>query len=316
MLGGDIFLAPLAGVSDVAFRILASEMGASLTFTEMVSVKGLYYDNENTSIITYIDKREGPVGLQVFGSDENIMAEIIQNRFNKRDDIYQLDLNLGCPAPKIVKNHEGSYLMKDPKKVKTIVSAMVKNSKVPVSVKIRLGFDENNKNFLEVADAIVEAGAYMITLHARTREMFYSGKADWNAIKTLKNHVPIKVVGNGDVCSVEDYVRMKEETGADAVAIGRHALGNPFIFKQIKDYNLTKKYSSPTLEEVIDTIKRHYKLELEFKPERIAIREMRKNILWYLKGFKDSNKVKNIINTLTDIDEIFDVLNEYKNNFN
>ena len=259
MLGGDIFLAPLAGVSDVAFRILASEMGASLTFTEMVSVKGLYYDNENTSIITYIDKREGPVGLQVFGSDENIMAEIIQNRFNKRDDIYQLDLNLGCPAPKIVKNHEGSYLMKDPKKVKTIVSAMVKNSKVLVSVKIRLGFDENNKNFLEVADAIVEAGAYMITLHARTREMFYSGKADWNAIK---------------------------------------------------------KYSSPTLEEVIDTIKRHYKLELEFKPERIAIREMRKNILWYLKGFKDSNKVKNTINTLTDIDEIFDVLNEYKNNFN
>ena len=179
-----------------------------------------------------------------------------------------------------------------------------------------MGFHENNKNFLEVADSIVEVGAYMITLHARTREMFYSGKADWNAIKILKNHVPIKVVGNGDVCSVEDYVRMKEETGVDAVAIGRYALGNPFIFKQIKDYNLTKKYSSPSLEEVIDTIKRHYKLELEFKSERIAIREMRKNILWYLKGFKDSNKVKNIINTLTDIDEIFDVLNEYKNNFN
>ena len=156
----------------------------------------------------------------------------------------------------------------------------------------------------------------MITLHARTREMFYSGKADWTAIKALKNHVPIKVVGNGDVCSVEDYVRMKEETGVDAVAIGRHALGNPFIFKQIKDFNLTKKYSNPTLEEVIETIKRHYELELEFKPERIAIREMRKNILWYLKGFKDSNKVKNNINTLTNINEIFEVLNEYKNTYN
>ena len=306
MLNGDVFLAPLAGVSDVAFRILASEMGASMTFTEMVSIKGMYYENDNTSIITYIDKREGPVGLQVFGSDENIMADVI----------YQLDLNLGCPAPKIVKNHEGSYLMRDPKKVKSIVESMVKNSKVPVSVKIRLGFDDSNKNFLEVADAIVEAGAYMITLHARTREMFYSGKADWTAIKALKNHVPIKVVGNGDVCSVEDYVRMKEETGVDAVAIGRHALGNPFIFKQIKDFNLTKKYSNPTLEEVIETIKRHYELELEFKPERIAIREMRKNILWYLKGFKDSNKVKNNINTLTNINEIFEVLNEYKNTYN
>lgn len=315
MLNGDIYLAPLAGVSDVAFRILASEMGASLTFTEMVSIKGLYYENENTSYITYIDKREGPVGLQVFGSDENIMEEVINTKFNIRDDIYQLDLNLGCPAPKIVKNHEGSYLMKNPKKVKNIVSTMVKNSKVPVSVKIRLGFDENSKNYLEVADAIVEAGAKMITLHARTRDMFYSGLADWNAIKLLKNHVPIKVVGNGDVCTVEDYLRMKEETGVDAVAIGRAALGNPFIFKQISDYNKYKKYSNPNLEEVIETIKRHYNLESEFKPERVAIREMRKNILWYLKGFKDSNKVKNKINSLNDINEIFDVLDEYKNSY-
>lgn len=315
MINGDIFLAPLAGVSDVAFRILASEMGASLTFTEMVSIKGMYHSNENTKLLTYIDKREGPVGLQVFGSDENIMEEIITTKLNLRNDIYQLDLNLGCPAPKIIKNHEGSYLMKEPKKVKKIVSTMVKNSKVPVSVKIRLGFDENNKNYLEVADAIVEAGAYMITLHARTRDMFYSGNADWESIKTLKKHVPIKVVGNGDVTSVEDYIKMKEQTGVDAVAIGRAALGNPFIFKKIREYNLTEKYTEPDIFEVIDVIKRHYRLELEFKSERLAVREMRKNILWYLKGFKESNKVKNIINSLDDIDEIFKVLDEYKSTF-
>lgn len=316
MVNGDIFLAPLAGVSDVGFRILASEMGASMTFTEMVSIKGLYYDNDKTSIITYIDKREGPVGLQVFGSDEKIMEEIILSNFNLRDDIYQLDLNLGCPAPKIVKNHEGSYLMKNPKKVKTLVSTMVKNSKVPVSVKIRLGFDENNKNFLEVADSIVEAGAYMITLHARTREMFYSGNADWSCIKKLKEHVPIKVVGNGDVNSVEDYIRMKEETGVDAVAIGRAALGNPFIFKKIKDFNTYGRYSEPTVEDVISTIKKHYLLESEFKPERVAIREMRKNILWYLKGLKESNKLKNEINSMSDINEIFNKLDEFKEKYN
>lgn len=315
MIKGDIFLAPLAGVSDVGFRILATEMGASMTFTEMVSIKGLHYENDKTSLITYIDKREGPVGLQVFGSDENIMEEVILNNFNKRNDIYQLDLNLGCPAPKIVKNQEGSYLMKEPKKVKSLVSTMVKNSKVPVSVKIRLGFDENNKNFLEIADSIVEAGAYMITLHARTREMFYSGNADWTCIKKLKNHVPIKVVGNGDVASVEDYIRMKEETGVDAVAIGRAALGNPFIFKKIKDFNEIGKYSEPTIKEIISTIKRHYILESEFKPSRIAVREMRKNILWYLKGLKESNKLKNEINSMSDINEIFYKLDEYQEKY-
>lgn len=315
MINTDVFLAPLAGVSDTSFRILASEFGADMTFTEMVSIKGLFYGNENTSYITYIDKREKKVGLQVFGSDENIMKEVIEKEFNTRDDIFQLDLNLGCPAPKIVKNHEGSYLMKEPKKVKALVSAMVESSKVPVSVKIRLGFDDKNKNFLEISDAIVEAGAYMITLHARTREMFYSGKADWSAIKRLKNHVPIKVVGNGDVTNVKDYIRMCEETGVDAVAIGRAALGNPFIFKQIKDYRLGKKYTEPTLKEVIDIIKRHYTLEMSFKSERIAVREMRKNILWYLKGFKESNKVKNAINSLTDINEIFNILDQYKNTY-
>lgn len=316
MINVPIFLAPLAGVSDASFRILASQMGADLTFTEMVSAKGLFYKNENTSYITYIDKRESKVGLQIFGRDEFIIKDVIQKNLNKRNDIYQIDLNLGCPAPKIVKNHEGSYLLKDPKKIKSIVSTMVENSKVPISVKIRLGFDEKNKNFLEVSDAIVEAGAYMITLHARTKEMFYSGKADWEKIKILKNHVPIKVVGNGDVKSVEDYVRMYEQTGVDAVAIGRYALGNPFVFKQIKDYNKTGKYTTPTFNEVIDVIKKHYKLELEFKDKKIAIREMRKNILWYLKGFHDSNKVKNKINSLTDINEIFKILDEYKNNYN
>lgn len=316
MINIPVFLAPLAGVSDASFRILASQMGADLTFTEMVSAKGLFYGNENTSYITYIDKRENKVGLQIFGSDEHIIESVIQKVLNKRNDIYQLDLNLGCPAPKIVKNHEGAYLLKNPKKVKSIVSTMVKNSKVPVSVKIRLGYDEKNKNFLEISDAIVEAGAYMITLHARTKEMFYSGTADWEKIKILKNHVPIKVVGNGDVKSVEDYVKMYEKTGVDAVAIGRFALGNPFIFKQIKDYNETGKYKIPTLIEVIEIIKKHYKLELEFKEEKIAIREMRKNILWYLKGFNGSNKIKNMINSLTDINEIFKILDEYKNNYN
>lgn len=315
MIDAKVFLAPLAGVSDTAFRILACEMGADLTFTEMVSAKGLFYKNENTSYLTYIDKREKNVALQIFGSDENIIKEVIQTNFNKRNDIYALDLNLGCPAPKIVKNHEGSYLMKEPKKVKKIVSTMVENSKVPVSVKIRLGFDEKNKNFLEVADSIVEAGAYMITLHARTKEMFYSGHADWNAIKTLKRHVPIKVVGNGDVASVEDYIKMVEQTGVDAVAIGRASLGNPFIFKQIKDYKETKTYRYPTIEEVIEIIKKHYQLEMQFKTEKITIREMRKNILWYLKGFKESNKVKNIINSLVDMEEIFKILDEYKNNY-
>lgn len=315
MINGDIFLAPLAGVSDVGYRILAAEMGASMTFTEMVSIKGLHYENDKTSIITYIDKREGPVGLQVFGSDEGIMEDVIINNFNKRDDIYQLDLNLGCPAPKIVKNGEGSFLLQNPQKIKKIVSTMVKHSKIPISVKIRMGFDENNKNYLEVADSIVEAGAYMITLHARTRDMFYSGNADWSAIKKLKNHVPIKVVGNGDVCTVEDYIRMKEETGVDAVAIGRAALGNPFIFKKIKDYNEHGFYSEPSIDEIINCIKRHYDLELEFKPERIAVREMRKNILWYLKGLKDSNKLKNEINSISNIKEIFDKLDEYKKFF-
>ena len=308
-----IYIAPIAGVTDYTFRGILEDFNPDLIFTEMVSVNALSVLNDKT--ISKILKLRDGNAVQIFGEDiEKIKssAQYIQNL-----GVKHINLNCGCPMKKIVNCGYGAALVREPEKIKRILSEIksVLNDDVKLSVKIRIGYKEP-ENYVQIGKIAEEVGCDHITVHGRTREQLYSGKADWNAIKTLKNHVPIKVVGNGDVCSVEDYVRMKEETGADAVAIGRHSLGNPFIFKQIKDYNLTKKYSSPTLEEVIDTIKRHYKLELEFKPERIAIREMRKNILWYLKGFKDSNKVKNTINTLTDINEIFDVLNEYKNNFN
>ncbi|MDO4663058.1 MAG: tRNA dihydrouridine synthase DusB [Tissierellia bacterium] len=307
-----VILAPLAGVSDVSFRIICESLGADRTFTEMVSAKGLYYNDKKTEKITYIDKIEKKAGIQIFGRDTEIMKNIVENKLNPRNDINEISVNMGCPAPKIVKNKEGSYLLKEPDKVYEILSELKKVSKKPLSLKYRIGFDDDSINFLEIGKIADELNLSSITLHGRTREQYYSGKANWECIKKLKESVRIPVFANGDVFSVEDFINIMEITNCDGVMIARGSMGNPFIFKQIKDFVNTGSYDIISPKQIIEMIKYHYKLELEFKEPRIAINQMRKHVGWYLKGLNGSNKIKNKINNLNNLDGIFRILDEYE----
>ena len=307
-LKNNIILAPMAGVSDLPFRLLCHRLGAGLVCTEMISAKAILYENKNTRSLMEIHPDEGPVSLQLFGSDPKIMAEIA-----KRIEKYPfsiLDINMGCPVPKIVNNHEGSALMKDPKLVYDIVSAVSKAIKKPVTVKIRKGFDEKNINAVEIAKIIEEGGAKAVTVHGRTREEFYSGEADWEIIRKVKEAVSIPVIGNGDVTSGERAKRMLEETGADAVMVGRASEGNPFIFREIAAKLENREYIAPTGEEIRDLILEHANLQLEYKGEYIGIREMRKHLSWYLKGFKGAAGLRKEINEMTSMDELVKVVKE------
>lgn len=308
----NIFLAPMAGVTDLPFRLLCKEFGCGLVYSEMISAKGLHYNNENTKQMLVVDDKEKPIAFQLFGSDSNILANMAK-AIEKHADI--IDINMGCPAPKIVKNGEGSALMKEPKKIGEIVKSVSSSVNKPVTIKIRRGFDENYLNALEVAKVAEANGAAAIAIHGRTREQYYSGHADWEIIKQIKDNVRIPVIGNGDVDTPQKAKAMFEQTGCDAIMVGRAAQGNPWIFEQINHYLKTGELlPSPTASEKIQMTIRHAHMLVEFKGEYIGIREMRKHIAWYTKGLLNSSNLRNEINLVDSLDKMIILLNEYIDN--
>lgn len=307
-LSGNIFLAPMAGVTDLPFRLLCKEQGASLVYTEMISAKAMHYNDEETLKLSETHPDELPVAVQIFGSEPEIMAEAAQ-RLSHRQDLSLIDINMGCPAPKIVKNFEGSALMKKPALVRSIVREVVKASKKPVTVKIRKGWDESNINAVEIAAICEEEGALAVTVHGRTREQYYSGNADYNIIMEVKKALKIPVIGNGDIKRPEDAEKMLAATGCDAIMVGRGAQGNPWIFGNITEYLNKRVYNrKPDNKELLDTILRHYHLMEETKGERTAVLEMRKHLAWYLHGFPESAKIRALVFTLTKKKEVLETI--------
>ncbi len=306
VLENNIILGPMAGVSDLPFRLLCREMGAGLVCMEMVSAKAITYKNRNTNMLMEIHEDEHPVSLQLFGSEPEIMAQAVDMIKDRPFDI--LDVNMGCPVPKVVGNGEGSALMKNPKLIGEIVAALVKVSDRPVTVKIRKGFTESSVNAVECTLAAQEAGAAAVAVHGRTREQYYSGTADWSIIKAVKDALSIPVIGNGDVTDGPTAKRMFEETGCDGVMIARAAQGNPFLFREIKSYFETgEACERPSREEIYNTIVRHADLQLKYKGEYIGIREMRKHVAWYTFGMPGSAKFRNQINHMSDMNSLKEV---------
>lgn len=302
-LANNVILAPMAGVTDLPFRLLCKEQGAGLLCMEMVSAKAVHYNNKNTEALLEIHPDEQPVSLQLFGSEPDIMAETAA-RIEERPFAI-LDVNMGCPVPKVVNNHEGSALMKEPKLVEEIVTALVKAIKKPVTVKIRKGFDDEHVNAVEIAKIIEASGAAAIAVHGRTREQYYSGKADWDIIRKVKEAVKIPVIGNGDVTDAVSAKKLLEETGCDGIMIGRASRGNPWIFKEITQYLDTGILPErPSMEEVRKTILRHAALQLEYKGEYIGIREMRKHVAWYTAGYPHSAKLRRMVNEMETFAEL------------
>ncbi|KHD35270.1 TIM barrel oxidoreductase NifR3 [Clostridium acetobutylicum] len=311
---GNVFLAPMAGVTDIVFRKICKGMGADLTYTEMVSAKALYYGSENTEELMKISDEEEYAAVQMFGSEPDIMAKACE-RFNEDDKICIIDINMGCPAHKIIKNGEGSALMKSPKLAYEIVKAVKKASNKPVTVKFRKGFDEDNINAVEFAKVIEDAGADMITVHGRTRAQMYEGKADWDIIKAVKKSVSIPVIGNGDIVSGEDAVRMLEYTNCDGVMVARAAMGNPWIFREIKAAINSTQIIKPTPVEKLDMCIFHYKEAVKYYGEKKAVREMRKNIAWYIKSLKNCTDIKCLINSEESSDKVIGILEQYRKDF-
>ena len=309
-LDNEVFLSPMAGVTDLPFRTICKEKGCGMLYTEMINAKALCYDDENTKKMLRMDKDEHPVAVQIFGSDPEFMgkAAIIMNQYPNEI----LDINMGCPAPKVIKNGDGSALMRNPKLAAEVLTAVVKNSEKPVTLKIRKGWDDDSVNAVEIAKIAEECGISALAIHGRTREQFYSGKADWDIIAEIKQAINIPVIGNGDVFEVEDAVNMLEKTKCAAIMIGRGAQGNPWIFNRINHYMKTGEIlPEPTLEEKITTAIRHMNLAVAEHGDYVAVREMRKHIGWYLKGLKNSAKYRDQINKITDYKEVIAMLEEY-----
>lgn len=306
----NVFLAPMAGVTDLVFRVICKEMDCGMVYSEMVSAKGVQHNNKNTKELLKVDERERPVAMQMFGSDPEIMAEMAR-KLNKYEDIDILDINMGCPAPKIVKNGEGSALTLNPKLVGEIISAVSKASEKPVTVKFRKGFDDQHLNALEIGRIAEESGAKAVTIHGRTREQYYAGKADWDIIKALKEEIKtIPVIGNGDIFTPEDAKKMLEYTGCDAVMIGRGSQGNPFIFKRTVEYlENGVLLPEPTWEDRLDIAEKHMDMLADYKGEVIGIREMRKHLGWYIKGLPHSAEMRVKINATSGRENMRDVLN-------
>ena len=302
-LKNNLILAPMAGVTDLPFRLLCKEQGAGLLCMEMVSAKAIYFNNKNTEELLTIDDREPPVSLQLFGSDPDIISEMAKKIENRPFSI--LDINMGCPVPKVAGNGEGSALMKNPKLVEEIVSKTAKAIKKPVTVKIRKGFDDEHINAVEIARIAESAGAAAVAVHGRTREQYYSGKADWDIIRQVKEAVKIPVIGNGDVTSPEAARQLMETTGCDGIMIGRGAQGNPWIFRQILYWMETgEEEPKPDLEEVKAMILRHAKMLVEYKGAYTGIREMRKHVAWYTAGYPNSAKLRARVNEIESLEAL------------
>jgi putative TIM-barrel protein, nifR3 family len=305
-IDGGLCLGPMAGVSDLPFRHLCKEMGASLLVTEMVSAKAIYFKNKNTEPLMKIDKGEHPIALQLFGSDPDIIARMAASIEDREFDIF--DFNMGCPVPKIVNNGEGSALMKNPKLVEEILSKLVKSVKKPVTLKIRRGFNEENINAVEIAKIAEASGISAIAIHARTREQYYSGKADWSTIKEVKSAIGIPVIGNGDVVDGKSAKEMYEYTGCDGIMIARAARGNPWIFREIRGYLSDETVEKPSKEEIVDMILKHCRLQMEYDDEIMAIRKMRKHVAWYTHGMKGSSLLREKVNHIESYVELENLL--------
>lgn len=306
-LENNVILAPMAGVTDLPYRLLCREQGCGLVCMEMVSAKAVLYKNRNTKELLEVQEEERPVSLQLFGSDPEILSKIAGQLEDGPYDIF--DLNMGCPVPKVVRNGEGSALMKNPKLVEEILSSMVRTLKKPVTVKIRKGFDDTCVNAVEIAKIAESCGVAAVAVHGRTREQYYSGKADWNIIRQVKEAVKIPVIGNGDVFSPQDAKRLVEETGCDGIMVARGAKGNPWIFKQITTYLDTGELlPKPEAAELKAMILRHGRMMMEFKGEMAGMREMRKHVAWYTAGYPNSAALRNDINSVETLDGLAELI--------
>jgi len=306
---GHVALGPMAGVTDRAFREICHDFGCGLMFTEMVSAKAFYYKDEKTKALMTIAEKERPVGLQIFGHEPEIMAHMAEELRDFNHDI--LDINMGCPAPKIVKNGDGSALMDNLRLIEAIVSCVVKASNKPVSVKIRKGYSTTNA--VEVAKIIEAAGASFLSIHGRTRNQFYAGKADWDIIKEVKKSIKIPVIGNGDIFTIDDAVRMKDHTGVDGLMVARGVQGNPWLIKQINTYFDTGiRLDDPSPAERVDVALKQLKLMIDYKGERRGLMEMRKHAAWYLKGIRGGARVKEALNRAQEKDQVIELLESIK----
>lgn len=309
-LKNNIFLAPMAGVTDMPFRILCKEQECGLVYTEMVSAKGMHYDDDKSNKLTLMHEKEKPGAVQIFGSDPKIMEEVAE-KLNKSDAAI-IDINMGCPAPKITKNGEGSALMKNPELVAEIIKSVVSASQKPVTVKIRKGWDDSSINAIEIARIAEKNGASAIAVHGRTREQYYSGKADWDIIRQVKEAVSIPVIGNGDVTGPKEAQKLLEETRCDAIMVGRGAQGNPWIFKKIvKFLEDGTIISDPSPKEKIETIIRHMDMLIDLKGEKTGILEMRSHMAWYIKGMRDAAYTKQKIFQMKGKEEIITLLRSF-----
>lgn len=309
-LKNQVVLAPMAGVTDLPFRILCSEQGAGLICTEMVSAKAISFHNKNTEALLETAPEERPVSLQLFGSDPDIISQMAACIEERPFDI--LDINMGCPVPKVAGNGEGSALMRNPKLVEQIISKTVRAIRKPVTVKMRKGFTQSEVNAVEIAKIAEAAGASAIAVHGRTRDQYYSGNADWEIIRQVKEAVNIPVIGNGDVDSPQKARAMLDETGCDAVMIGRAARGNPWIFRQVSEYLTTGiLLPPPGQQEVLEMMLRHARMQLEYKGEYTGIREMRKHVSWYTAGFPNSSRLRAAINMVETYEQLETLLRMY-----
>lgn len=308
-LENNLILAPMAGVTDLPFRLLCKEQGAGLVCMEMVSAKAISYKNKNTKELLNIDEREHPVSLQLFGSDPDIISEIAKEIEELPFDI--LDINMGCPVPKVVNNGDGSALMKNPLLAGQIIEKTAKTIQKPVTVKIRKGFDDEHINAVEMARIAQESGAAAVAVHGRTREQYYSGKADWEIIRQVKEAVKIPVIGNGDLLTGKDVKRMEEQTGCDGFMIARGAQGNPWIFQNIMHYMETgEELQKPPMEEMVKMMLRHARMLIAYKGDYTGIREMRKHAAWYTGGYRNAAKLRGRMNDIESYQELSSLFEE------